>query len=77
MWGFDVSADAVAVARGNAERLGLDVAFECRDLLGDGDVEWDAVLANLPYVAVGSPLAPEISSYEPAWRCSRGPTGST
>jgi release factor glutamine methyltransferase len=85
VWGFDLSADAVAVARGNAERLGLDVAFECRDLLGagagagavagNGAGEWDAVLANLPYVAVGSPLAPEISSYEPARALFAGADG--
>ena len=71
--GFDLSADAVAVARGNAERLGLDVTFECRDLLGDG--RWDAVLANLPYVAVGSPLAPEIERYEPGVALFAGADG--
>ncbi len=63
--GSDVSGDALAVARGNAERLGLDVEFVEADLLdGIADVP-GAVLANLPYVALGSPLSPEISRYEP------------
>ncbi len=62
--GTDVSADALALARENAARLRLDVRFVIADLLGG--LSCDAVLANLPYVAVGSTLAPEISRYEPA-----------
>jgi release factor glutamine methyltransferase len=67
--GTDVSADALAVARGNAARLGLagDVAFVEGDLLaGVGEVE--AVLSNPPYVADGerAALAPEILRHEPA-----------
>ncbi|HXD63350.1 MAG TPA: peptide chain release factor N(5)-glutamine methyltransferase [Solirubrobacteraceae bacterium] len=62
--GADVSADAVAVARANAARLGLEVTFVAADLM-DG-VSADAVLANLPYVAEGASLAPEIALYEPA-----------
>jgi release factor glutamine methyltransferase len=65
--GFDVSADAVAVAAGNAAALGLDVSFEVADLLAGVDLGVDAVLANLPYVAAGDAdrLAPEIVRYEP------------
>jgi release factor glutamine methyltransferase len=61
--GADVSADAVAVARANAARLGLEVRFVAADLM-DG-VSADAVLANLPYVAEGAELPPEIALYEP------------
>jgi release factor glutamine methyltransferase len=61
--GADVSPDAVAVARANAARLGLEVAFVVADLM-DGPSA-DAVLANLPYVAEGAELAPEVSLYEP------------
>jgi release factor glutamine methyltransferase len=61
--GIDVSLDALAVARANAARLGLDVRFVHADLL-DG-ARYDAVLANLPYVSAGAPLAPEIALYEP------------
>lgn len=61
--GIDVSAEALAVARDNRDRLGLDVEFVRADLL---DGNWyDAVVANLPYVALGDELAPEIALYEP------------
>jgi release factor glutamine methyltransferase len=71
--GADVSADAVAVARANATRLGLEVTFVAADLM-DG-VSADAVLANLPYVAEGAELAPEITLYEPAGALFAGGDG--
>ena len=71
--GADASADAVAVARANAARLGLEVRFVAADLM-DG-VSADAVLANLPYVADGAELAPEITRYEPAGALFAGPDG--
>lgn len=61
--GLDVSEEALSVARGNARRLRLEVRFAAADLL-DGE-RYDAVLANLPYVADGDELAPEIERYEP------------
>lgn len=62
--GIDSSPDALAVARRNAERLGLsEVRFVCADLL-DADA-YDAVLANLPYVRAADVLAPEIADHEP------------
>jgi release factor glutamine methyltransferase len=64
VWGIDVSKGAIAVARDNALRLGLDATFVQADLL-DGEVAFDALLANLPYVADGAELAPEIARYEP------------
>ena len=69
----DISGEALAVARDNAARLGLDVAFAQADLL-DGEPA-DAVLANLPYVAVGAPLAPEITLYEPPGALFAGADG--
>jgi release factor glutamine methyltransferase len=44
----DIEEDALAVARENAARLGLDVSFVAADLLPEG--EFDAVVANLPYL---------------------------
>ena len=72
----DVSADALAVARANAARLGLDVAFVHGDLLaGVGEV--DAVLSNPPYVAERerATLAPEITRHEPPGALFAGADG--
>lgn len=71
--GSDVSADAIAVARDNARRLRLPVDFVVADLL-HGIGEHDALLANLPYVAEGSPLAPELG-HEPAGALFAGADG--
>lgn len=71
----DASADALAVARENARRLGLEVAFYEGDLLDWVPGPIDAVLANLPYVAVGAELAPEIAEYEPGTALFAGDDG--
>jgi release factor glutamine methyltransferase len=75
VWGIDLSKGAVAVARDNALRLGLAAHFVVADLLDGVEVAFDAVLANLPYVAEGAELAPEISRYEPAPALFAGPDG--
>lgn len=61
--GIEVSEEALAVARDNRDRLGVDVELVRADLL-DGDW-YDAVVANLPYVPLGAELAPEIALHEP------------
>jgi release factor glutamine methyltransferase len=71
--GTDISEDAVAVARENAARLGLDVEFAVADLLDGGAA--DAVLANLPYVASGAELPPEVARYEPPGALFAGADG--
>ena len=71
--GIDLSADALAVARENARRLGLEVSFVRGDLLVGGP--YDAVLANLPYVEDGDELPPEIDRYEPPEALYGGPDG--
>jgi release factor glutamine methyltransferase len=73
--GTDLSADALAVARENGRHLGLDVEFIQADLLDGVDRRFDAVLANLPYVALGVGLQPEIELYEPAEALFGGPDG--
>jgi len=61
----DSSPAAVAVARANAVRLGLDVALSCREGLPAGD--FDLVVANLPYIRDDEwgGLAPDIVRHEP------------
>jgi len=71
----DASAEALDVARANAQRLGLDVAFHHGDLLaGIGD-RLDAIVSNPPYVADADRLAPEIVAHEPALALRAGPDG--
>ncbi len=59
----DVSVVALALARENAERLGLDV--ELREQGLDAAAEgWDLVVSNPPYVETLAGLQPELG-YEP------------
>jgi release factor glutamine methyltransferase len=73
--GTDRSAEALVVARANAARLGLDVAFVEGDLLAG--LEADAVVSNPPYVADAAPLQPEIARHEPPVALYAGPEGLT
>ncbi|MDQ6606902.1 MAG: peptide chain release factor N(5)-glutamine methyltransferase [Actinomycetota bacterium] len=88
VWATEVSQDALALARENADRLGLDVHFRPGDLLGGAawglglnnstrgpNLGAPAILANLPYVPDRTPLAPEITGYEPASALFSGPDG--
>jgi release factor glutamine methyltransferase len=72
--GTDSSPGALAVARANAARLGLDVEFVEGDLLA-GLTDVDAVVSNPPYVRTGERLPPEITRYEPAEALYAGPDG--
>jgi release factor glutamine methyltransferase len=73
----DVSAGALAVAGANARRLGLDVRLRQADLLAGAGGPFDAVVANLPYVADDEfdALAPEIATHEPRLALAGGPDG--
>jgi len=63
----DTSADALAVARGNARRLRLsNVEFVASDWYADVDGTFDAIVSNPPYVAPGDPHLMEGDlRYEP------------
>jgi release factor glutamine methyltransferase len=67
----DASPEALAVARANAERLGLDVQLESVE----GPL--DAVLSNPPYVAEAErvSLAPDITRHEPEMALYAGEDG--
>lgn len=75
LWATELIDDALAVARENAHALGLEVQFVQGDLLAGVPARIDAVLANLPYVAHGAVLPPEISRYEPSGALFAGPDG--
>ena len=75
----DVSADALAVARANARRLGLDVSFHEADLLGGavGMEAFDALVSNPPYVAEAdrATLQRDVVVHEPAGALFAGADG--
>lgn len=75
--GSDLSADALALARANGERLGLDVHWLTADLLEGVPDEFDAILSNPPYVPDGdrAMLAPEILRHEPSSALFAGEDG--
>jgi release factor glutamine methyltransferase len=71
--GTDASADALAVARANGARLGLDVEWRHGDLLAGVEAA-DAVVSNPPYVAVGARVPAELG-FEPVGALLAGETG--
>jgi len=75
----DISPAALALAQGNAERLGLasPVRFLCGDLLAPLEQPVDIVVGNLPYVrsAEWESLPVEIRCYEPREALDGGPDG--
>ena len=75
--GSDLSEAALALARANGERLGLDVGWLAADLLEGVPNEYDAILSNPPYVpsADRATLAPEILRHEPSSALFAGADG--
>jgi release factor glutamine methyltransferase len=76
----DVNADALAVARENALRLGAyNVAFRHGDLFGavDPALRFDLVTANPPYIANAEidGLEPEVRDHEPRLALEGGGDG--
>lgn len=75
--GSDVSEDALALARANRERLGLDVELLRADLLAGLGTDWDAILSNPPYVADGerAALPRDVREHEPGIALFAGADG--
>ena len=65
--GVDSSKAALAYARRNAERLGLAqrAHFRRGDWASGISEQFDLVLINPPYVAVGAELGPGVADFEP------------
>ncbi|HEX6497253.1 MAG TPA: peptide chain release factor N(5)-glutamine methyltransferase [Acidobacteriaceae bacterium] len=75
----DVSADAIAVAQQNAQRLGAGdrIRFRESDLfacLRERD-RFDCIVSNPPYVATSEVLEPQVREYEPATALYAGEDG--
>ena len=62
--GIDISEEALAAARGNAEALGLSgmLSFERADCFPEGSERFDLILSNPPYIAETerAELSPEV-----------------
>jgi len=65
--GVDRSAEAIAIAQRNADRLGLAERAELRvGNWSEGvDERFDLILCNPPYVAATAELGPGVGEYEP------------
>jgi release factor glutamine methyltransferase len=74
----DRSPAALAVARGNGERLGLgNVGWREGDWFAAvADARFDLIVSNPPYVATDDPeLAADVAAFEPAAALFAGPDG--
>jgi release factor glutamine methyltransferase len=71
----DASADALAVASGNAERLGLIVDFKRGSWLqAVGEEHFHVIASNPPYIAEGDHHLPALT-HEPITALTAGPDG--
>ncbi len=66
---WDISTDALAIAAGNAHRLGASVRFEHQDALNapDDEERWDVIVSNPPYICdrERADMPDNVLSYEP------------
>lgn len=66
---WDISPDALAIAAGNAHRLGASVRFEHQDALSapDDKERWDVIVSNPPYICnrERADMSDNVLSYEP------------
>jgi len=76
VFGVDVSAKALEVAKNNATTQEADVQFIQSDLFTElGDQRFEVIVSNPPYIADGEELMPEVVDHEPHGALFAGPTG--
>lgn len=75
--GVDKSFGALAVAKGNRERLNANALLAASDLL-EGVRQVDVIVSNPPYIAAADveTLATEVRDYEPRIALTPGPRGT-
>ena len=75
--GVDVSEQALAYARDNAEELGMAgrAAFQLGEWAVGIDGLFDIILCNPPYIGDEEPLMPDVADHEPAGALFAGPDG--
>lgn len=76
VWAVDASADALAVARDNAQRLGLNVQFAQGSWLRSlaPDQQLDAIVTNPPYIRADDPHLAALT-HEPLCALASGADG--
>lgn len=66
---WDISPDALAIAAGNAHKLGASVRFEHQDALSapDDKERWDVIVSNPPYICdrERADMSDNVLNYEP------------
>jgi release factor glutamine methyltransferase len=70
----DASADALAVAQANAQRLGLPVRFAQANWLDGAGSGYTVIASNPPYIAAGDPHLPALR-HEPSSALVAGADG--
>ena len=75
--GIDASEEALAYARRNAQRLGMErrVIFQVGDWAAGIDRQFDLILCNPPYVADDAETGARVAEYEPHEALFAGPEG--
>ena len=67
---WDISDDALRIARANATRLGAQVCFERQDALAPpaDTALWDVIVSNPPYICMSerAEMSPHVLDHEPA-----------
>ena len=73
----DISAEALEVARKNAERLGADVIFREGDLFENIEDVFDMIVTNPPYIPTGviPTLDSEVKDHDPLLALAGGEDG--
>lgn len=73
----DISGAALAVAKGNAQRLGMHPRLILSDWFAQVDGRFDLIISNPPYIAESemSGLSPEVREWEPHLALTPGGDG--
>jgi len=71
---LDASADALAVAQANAQRLGLPLRFAHGQWLAGIEDRFDLIVSNPPYIRDDDPHLPALR-HEPRQALASGPDG--
>lgn len=66
-YGYDISKQALIVAKENAKRNDVSAIFERSDLFDEVTEQFDVIVSNPPYIPTGdiAGLMPEVAEFEP------------